>query len=53
MTTRGGNAYNRTFMESYIRPGIGLNNWVSRTNYPALNVVRTGPEEMSVYVNQD
>jgi hypothetical protein len=53
MTTRGENVYDRTFMESFIRPGIGLNNWVSRTNYPALNVVQTGPEEMSVYVNQD
>jgi hypothetical protein len=53
MTSRGGNRYSRTFMESFIRPGIGLNNWVSRTNYPALNVVQTGPAEMSVYVNQD
>jgi hypothetical protein len=25
---------------------------VSRTNYPALNVVQTGPEEMSLYVQQ-
>lgn len=53
MTTRGGNAYDRTFMEAFIRPGIGLNNWVARTNFPALNVVQTGPEEMSVYVSQD
>ncbi|MGY8644388.1 MAG: hypothetical protein ACKVJU_25245 [Verrucomicrobiales bacterium] len=40
-------------MSSFIRPGIGAQNWVSRTNYPALNVIQTGPEEMSVYVNQD
>ena len=53
MTSRGGNKYDRTFMESFIRPGIGLNNWVSRTNYPALNVVQTGPAEMSLYVVQD
>ncbi|MDD4189982.1 MAG: hypothetical protein PHI28_01510 [Mangrovibacterium sp.] len=53
MTTRGGNTYDRIFMEAFIRPGIGLDNWVSRSNYPALNVVQTGPEEMSVYVNQD
>jgi hypothetical protein len=53
MTSRGGNKYDRTFMESFIRPGIGLQNWVSRSNYPALNVVQTGPAEMSVYVNQD
>lgn len=53
MTSRGGNSYDRTFMESFIRPGIGLENWVSRTNYPALNVLQTSPTEMSVYVNQD
>ncbi|MBC23162.1 MAG: hypothetical protein CMJ32_04515 [Phycisphaerae bacterium] len=53
MTSRGGNRYDRTFMESLIRPGIGLENWVSRSNYPALNIVQTGPQEMSLYVNQD
>jgi len=53
MTSRGGNSYDRTFMEGFIIPGIGLNNWTSRTNYPALNVVQTGPAEMSVYTNQD
>lgn len=53
MTTRGGNFYDRTFLSSFVRPGIGAKNWVSRTNYPALNVVQTGPTEMSVYVNQD
>ena len=53
MTSRGGSRYDRTFMESFIRPGIGLQNWVSRSNYPALNVVQTGPAEMSVYVQQD
>ncbi|NOY76850.1 MAG: hypothetical protein GXO76_03150 [Calditrichaeota bacterium] len=53
MSTRGGNRYNRTFMEGFIRPGIGLQNWVSRTNYPALNVVQTGPTELSIYVGQN
>jgi hypothetical protein len=53
MTSRGGTGYQRDFMEGFIRPGIGLQNWVSRSNYPALNVVRTGPHEMSVFVNQD
>jgi len=53
MTTRGGSRYDRTFMEGFIRPGIGSQNWVSRSNYPALNVVQTGPTEMSVYVKQD
>ena len=53
MTSRGGSVYDREFLSSFIRPGIGATNWVSRTNYPALNVVPTGPTEMSVYVNQD
>jgi hypothetical protein len=53
MTSRGGNIYDRTFMEGFIRPGIGLRNWVSRSNYPALNVVQTGPDEMSLYVQHD
>ena len=53
MTTRGGDVYDRTFLEGYIKPGIGPRNWVSRTNYPALNVVQTGPSEMSLYVNHD
>jgi hypothetical protein len=53
MTSRGGNVYDRTFMDAFIRPGIGINHWTARTNYPALNVVQTGPGEMSVYVNQD
>ena len=45
--------YDRTFLEGFIRGGIGAQNWVSRTNYPALNVVPTGTNEMSVFVNQD
>ncbi len=53
MTSRGGSFYDRTFPGGFIRPGIGARNWVSRTNYPALNVVQTGPPEMSIYLNQD
>jgi hypothetical protein len=53
MTSRGGNVYDRTFMEAFVGPGIGYENWTSRTNYPACGVVQTGPTEMSVYVNQN
>ncbi len=52
MTTRGGDLFDRTFLGALIRPGIGAANWVSRTGYPALNIVQTGPTEMSLYVNQ-
>ena len=53
LTTRGGSTYQRTFMESYIRPGIGLENWVSRTNYPALGIIPTSDTELSVYVQKN
>ncbi len=53
ITTRGGDRYDRTFPEGFLAPGIGPENWVSRTNYPALNVVQTGPAEMSLYANQN
>ena len=53
MTSRGGTRYDRTFMEAFVRPGIGASNWVSRTNYPALGVVQTGDDEMSFYVQHD
>lgn len=53
LSTRGGAHYDRTFLESFLRPGIGAQNWVSRSNYPALNIVQTGPTEMSFFVNKD
>jgi hypothetical protein len=53
MTSRGDTVYDRTFMEAFIAPGLGRENWVSRSNYPALNIVQTGTNEMSVYVNRN
>lgn len=50
MSSRGGTRYERTFLDAFLRPGLGINNWVSRSNYPALNVVQTGETEMSFYV---
>ena len=50
MTTRAGaNAYQRPFYDAWIRPGTDPERWGNRSNYAALNVVPTGPEEMSVY----
>jgi len=40
-------------MGALVKPGIGLQNWVSRSNYPALNVVQTGDKEMSLYISHD
>jgi hypothetical protein len=53
LSTRGGNQYDRSLMDGFLRPGVGLENWVSRTNYPALNIVPTGDAEMSLYANQN
>jgi hypothetical protein len=53
MTSRGGDTYQRTFLESFLRPGLGEQNWVSRTNYPALNLLQTSPGEMSLYVSRN
>jgi len=53
LSTRGGDTYNRQFMESFVRPGIGYENWVSRSNYPACGVVQTSPDEMSIYVQRE
>ncbi|NPV47145.1 MAG: hypothetical protein HPY69_09295 [Armatimonadetes bacterium] len=53
MTSRGGDLYERKFMESFLRPGPGLENWVSRTNYPALGVVPTSPTEVSLYAHRN
>ncbi len=53
MTSRGENVYNRSFMEGFIKPGIGLENWTSRTNYPAQGIVPTGDKEMSFYIQHN
>ena len=52
MTSRGGNRYDRTFMEGFVRPGIGLCNWTTRTNYPACGIVPTRDTELSMYVQR-
>jgi hypothetical protein len=49
MSSRGGDRYDRTFMEGWIRPGNDLGNWASRAGLAALGVVPTGAGEMSIY----
>ncbi|MBN1490454.1 MAG: hypothetical protein JXA69_11110 [Phycisphaerae bacterium] len=53
LTSRGGNIFQQTFLEAFMRPGIGYEHWVSRTNYAALNIVQTSDSEMSIYVNHN
>ena len=49
MTTRGGNQYDRRFMEAFIRPGPTVQDWVARDNTPALGVVRGNDRELYLY----
>ena len=54
LTSRAGSGrFDFIFKESFVRPGHGLNNWTSRTNYPACGVVQTGEAEMSFYIQRD
>lgn len=53
MTSRGGNRYDRTFMEGFLKPGIGPENWISRTNYPVYGLVPVGETGMSLYIQQN
>jgi hypothetical protein len=49
MTARGDGPFDRTFRDVFIRPGLDPARWGNRSNYAALNVVPTGPAEMSIY----
>lgn len=50
MTMRAGSdKYDRTFQEAFIRPGLDKRRWDNRSNYVALNVWPTGPNEMSIW----
>ena len=49
-SSRGGDNFQRTFLEAYVRPGLDLKNWTSRANYAARGIVATGDRELSFYV---
>jgi hypothetical protein len=50
MTMRAGaDSYDRTFREVFIRPGPDPKRWERKANSGWLNVVPTGPDEMSMY----
>jgi hypothetical protein len=51
LTSRAGSTvYDRTFMETFIRPGLGAANWVTRTNYPLTGILPAGPERIQLFV---
>ena len=49
-SARGGDDFERTFLEAFVRPGADLQNWTSRANFAARGIVPTGPRELSLYV---
>lgn len=52
ISSRGGNSYNRTFMESFVRPGLDQANWAARSTIPAVGVIPTGKNEISFFVTR-
>lgn len=50
MSTRASSErFDRTFTEAFIRPGLDPERWGNRANYLALNLLPTGPHELSLY----
>ncbi len=49
MAARDGGPFQRLFREAFIRAGLDPERWGNRANYVALNLVPTGPGEMSIY----
>ena len=50
MSSRGGYVFDRTFLESFIRPGLDRHSWTARSNVPAPGVVATSDSEISIYL---
>ncbi|MGI9457905.1 MAG: hypothetical protein ACR2NU_15175 [Aeoliella sp.] len=53
ITSRGGQQIHRTCPEAFVRPGLGYENWGSRSNIPLQGIVQTGPTEISFYINRN
>jgi hypothetical protein len=54
LTSRAGStAYDRTFMETFIRPGPGDSNWGSRTNYPLTGILPAGDRQIQLFVTRN
>jgi len=49
MNSRDGIAFNRTFKEAFIRPGLNKEKWGNRSNYITLNVVPLDESYIGIY----
>jgi hypothetical protein len=52
MSSRDGQNWDRTHIDSWLRPGTDQHNWTHRSNMPAWGIVQTGPDEFSMYVSE-
>lgn len=52
LSSRDGYAFDRVFMEAFLRPGPDRENWGDRSTMPAWGLVQTGPAEMSLYYSR-
>jgi hypothetical protein len=52
MSSRGGNIYERKFLESFVRPGNDQRNWAARSTIPALGIIPTGQNEISFFLTR-
>ena len=51
LSTRPGTTeYARTFMEAFVRPGLGYGNWTSRTNYPLTGILPYGENQVMLFI---
>jgi hypothetical protein len=49
MSSRGGNEFQRTFLEAFIRPPMGIRNWLGYGLATCYGIIQTGEGEMSIY----
>ncbi len=49
MSSRGGDVFQRTFLEAFIRPPTGIRNWLGYGLATYYGIIQTGEDEMSIY----
>ncbi len=52
MSSRDGQNWDRSHLESWLRPGTDQHNWTHRSNMPAWGIVQTSPDEFSMYMSE-
>lgn len=52
MTSRGGNQYDRLFMEAFVPPGRDQGNWAARSLMSVWGMAQTADDEISLYYQQ-